>query len=475
MQSINTNIPSAIAQNALAASQSKVVTAIQQLSTGLRINAAANDPAGYAIAQRMSAQINGLSQAGVNVNDGISMLQVADGAISQITDNLQQIRTLAVEAANPTYSTSDRQALQNEVDQLNASNVQISQQTNFNGINLLDGTFSDQQLQIGANPTQTLLLTIPPALKQSTATEMVDAPLLQATASGQGVSATNASDLKIDGVAIGASVGGGPGQSSASAWAIANAINAANIQGLSASASSSISSTVNSGLIAAGAIVINGVTLNAAISGVTQKDLAANTASAINGIAASTGVTATSFGTTLTLNNANGGNISISGVNTLGLVSTQGTLTLTTTASPQASNIVISGSNPGNAGLVAGTFKSVASGGTVPIAVAFAGPSANVTTSANAEQTIDYIDTQLANCINISAYLGTNQNVLTSIHSNLSESSVNLSAAQAQIQDTDYAAETAALVCGNILQSADTAMLAQANVEPKNLVSLLSG
>jgi flagellin len=474
MQAIYTNILSAMVQNTLNASQSQVTTAIQRLSTGLRVNDAADNAAGYAIAQRMSAQINGLNQAGENVNDGISMLQVADGAVSQITSNFQKIRTLAVEAANPTYSTGDRLALQEEADQLIATNAQISQHTNFNGINLLDGTYTNQQLQIGANPTQTLLLTIPAAFTQTSGSETVDVPLQQATVSAQVVSAIGASDLKIDGVAIGASIAGGPGQSSASAWAIANAINKVNIAGLTASASSSISATVNSGPISAGKIVINGVTLNAVIAGASKNALAASAASAINGIAASTGVTAASSGSTLTLSTADGRDISISGANALGLVSTQGTITLTTAASPYRSEIVISGNNPGNAGLSAGTVGSVDSGGTAPIPSAIAGPSADVTTAVNAEQTISYIDTQLANCNNISAYLGANQNVLASLHFNLTDSSSNLSAAQARIQDTDYAAATAALVRGQILQSAGMTMLAQANAMPKNIIRLLS-
>ena len=216
-----------LCNRALTASERKVNSALQRLSTGLRINSAADDAAGYAIVERMTAQINGYDQAGQNANDGISLLQVANGAIAQMTENFQKVRTLAVQSANATYTAADRQALQTEVDQLIAANSQIAQQTNFDGTNLLDGTFTAQQLQIGANANQTLQLSIPAAFTDSTgSTETVNVPLQQASVSGQTVAPLSTGDLKIDGTAISASVAGAqPGQSSSSAWAIANAIN----------------------------------------------------------------------------------------------------------------------------------------------------------------------------------------------------------------------------------------------------------
>jgi len=256
MQAIHTNISSLIAQYGLTTARGQFTNALQQLSTGLRINKAADDAAGYAIAQRMTAEINGFNQAGTNVNDGISLLQVAQGAIAQITDNFQQVRTLAVQAANSTYTASDRQAMQAQVDQLVAANLQIAQQTDFNGNKLLDGSFTDQQLQIGANADQTLNLSIPVAFAEASGTATVEEPLQQATVSGQVSAPLNASALKIDGYAIGASIASAqPGQTSDSAWAIANAINAANIPNLSATADTTITSTIHtSAAIAGGAI-----------------------------------------------------------------------------------------------------------------------------------------------------------------------------------------------------------------------------
>jgi flagellin len=485
MLAINTNVPSLFVQQAMTASENKVNSAIQRLSTGLRINSAADDAAGYAIVGHMTAQINGYDQAGQNANDGISLLQVANGAIAQMTENFQKVRTLAVQSANASYTATDRQALQTEVDQLIAANSQIARQTNFDGTNLLDGTFTAQQLQIGANANQTLQLTIPAAFTDSTgATETVNVPLQQASVSGQTVAPLSTGDLKIDGTAIGASVAGAqPGQSRSSAWAIANAINNAGIANLTATASTSISSDIQSvGHFSAGALSINGVALGA-FSGTSGTDLAASLGGAVNAVSASTGVTATLGGSnssTLILTTADGRNIdiaqSVSGLEQqLGLSSTQGTVTLTTTASSDASEISIGGNDSGNAGLTAGVYHSVDSGGTVAVPIAVAGSVADVSSAATAEQTISYIDTQLADCSSIAAYLGASQNTLAAIHSNLATGSVNLSAAQARIQDTDYAAATSALAGSQILQNAGTAMLAQANALPGRLIKLLIG
>jgi flagellin len=382
---------------------------------------------------------------------------------------------------------SDRQSMQDQVNQLIAENSQIAEQTEFNGTKLLDGTFVNEQLQIGANANQTVQLTIPAAFSAgSNNTVIVQEPLEQATVSGQTVAAITASDLKIDGVAIGPSVAGAlPGQTNSSAWAIVNAINNANILNLTATANTVLSSTVqSSGNFAAGTLSINGVSLGG-FSGINGSDLAASVAAAVNAVSGGTGVTANASSAsgnsgTLTLDAADGRDIEIGGslpsvAQLLGLASQQGTITLTTPASVTASEIVISGNNPTNAGLSAGTFRSVASGGTVPVQISVAGSVADVTSATNAEQTISFIDTQLAYCNNLAAYLGANENVLQTIHANLSTSSVNLQSAQARIEDTDYASETAILAQGKILQAATTAMLAQANVAPDRVVRLLLG
>ncbi len=158
MQTINTNIASLTAQYNTDKTQNDLATAIQRLSSGLRINSAKDDAAGLAISDRMTAQINGLNQAARNANDGISLAQVADGALASVSDNLQRMRELAVQSANATNSASDRAALQQEVSQLETEIDRVSTQTQFNGINLLDGSFTAQQFQVGANAGQTIAI-----------------------------------------------------------------------------------------------------------------------------------------------------------------------------------------------------------------------------------------------------------------------------------------------------------------------------
>ena len=155
-QIINSNIASLNAQRNLDNSQGALSTSLQRLSSGLRINSARDDAAGLAISQRMTAQIRGLNQAARNANDGISLAQTAEGALGEIGNNLQRLRELAVQSANGTNSSSDRASLQAEATQLTAEITRVAGQTQFNGLNLLDGSFSAQNFQVGANANQTI-------------------------------------------------------------------------------------------------------------------------------------------------------------------------------------------------------------------------------------------------------------------------------------------------------------------------------
>ena len=153
-QVIGTNVLSLNAQRNLNSSGAKLATSLQRLSSGLRINSAKDDAAGLAISNRMTAQIKGLNQAARNANDGISLAQTAEGDLAAITNGLQRIRELAVQSANATNSASDRQALQAEVTQLVAEIDRISVASSFNGVSLLDGNFTSQQFQVGANANE---------------------------------------------------------------------------------------------------------------------------------------------------------------------------------------------------------------------------------------------------------------------------------------------------------------------------------
>lgn len=153
---INSNISSLNSQRKLAGTSVGLSTTMERLSSGLRINSAKDDAAGLSISERMTAQINGLNQARRNANDGISVSQTAEGALQTSGDILQRIRTLAVQSANDTNSTADRNALQAEVSQLLSEFDRVANTTQFNGLNLLNGDFSKTQFQVGANANQTI-------------------------------------------------------------------------------------------------------------------------------------------------------------------------------------------------------------------------------------------------------------------------------------------------------------------------------
>lgn len=282
---INTNIASINAQNNLNKSQSALQTSLQRLSSGLRINSAKDDAAGLAISQRMTSQINGLDQASRNANDGISLAQTAEGSLSAITDNLQRIRTLSLQSANATNSASDRSALNAEVQSALAEIGRVAETTQFNGLNLLDGTFTDSQFQVGANANQTIKVSIGGAK-----TSQLGAYQYNNTTSAVSGTALASGDLTINGVNVGESTSG-------SADDIVNAINSVtNETSVTASATSSIvSGNVPAGKqsLSSGDMVINGTNIGVVSGDANLVTQSTNVANAINLKTSTTGVTAT--------------------------------------------------------------------------------------------------------------------------------------------------------------------------------------
>src|ERR1700719_357142 len=157
---LNTNIDSIVAQNNLSGSQSLLTQSLTRLSSGLKINSASDDAAGLAIAQQFTTQVNGTNQAINNANDAVSEAQTAAGALTTIVNNLQSIRTLAVEAANGSNSASDRAALNNQVQQQIAEISQIAQQTTLHGLNVLNGSSGTTVYQVGANVGDTIAVSL---------------------------------------------------------------------------------------------------------------------------------------------------------------------------------------------------------------------------------------------------------------------------------------------------------------------------
>jgi len=188
MSVINTNITAMIGQNNLGKSQNALSTAMERLSSGLRINSAKDDAAGQAIANRMTSQITGLSQAQRNANDGISVAQTAEGALNQVNDNLQRIRELAVQSQNDTNSADDRASIQDEIDQRLTEINRISEQTDFNGVKVLaqDRSLS---IQVGANDGESIDV----SLEKITA-DTLSLASFNVNGPGEGLAAATATD-----------------------------------------------------------------------------------------------------------------------------------------------------------------------------------------------------------------------------------------------------------------------------------------
>ena len=606
-QIINTNVASLNAQRNLNTSQSQLATSLQRLSSGLRINSAKDDAAGLAISERFTTQIRGLNQAVRNANDGISLAQTAEGALGETGNSLQRIRELAIQSANSTNSASDRAALNAEAQQLLAEVQRIGQTTQFNGQNILDGSFSSAQFQVGANANQTISFGISGAT-----TNLLGA--YQATSAAVTSSAFDGAGFTINGVEIGVSAAtSAAGVTADSAAAKATAINSkTNQTGVSATATSSVSGSApvaRSGLTS-GALVINGISVGAIASDTSAVTQGRNAATAINAVTNQTGVTAVADASTgaLTLTASDGRNIALTSStataagaqaiqNATGLDISAGsnasgneTSTLTfavananaaggiTTANGGGDTItigertyqftsdgVVAAGNVAvtlaaadaetvaianlataiNAEYTAGRTAVQASGatattlavtstklgtGTLGIAevatnaaaiaaaaatggtaaadgsgmttrgtltlsssssftvggadVAYAGLSnasasltrldtVNISTTAGANAAIAILDGALSQVTSIRADLGAVQNRFSSTVSNLQTTSENMSASRSRILDADYAQETAALTRGQILQQAGTAILAQANSLPQNVLSLL--
>lgn len=283
-QYINTNTASLNAQRNLSSSNASLATSLQRLSSGLRINSAKDDAAGLAISERFTSQIRGSDQAARNANDGISLAQTAEGALGEITNNLQRIRELAVQSSNATNSTTDRAALQTEVTQLLAEVDRVANKTSFNGVNLLDGSFTGAVFQVGANAGDSI--TVASITDANTAalgsvSQASGAALTSTASSITGFATAVASGgITVNGVNIGAL--GAATNSAERAGQLVNAINNTSAQsGVGANYDAATGQiTLNS----AAAVVVAGTTNDATIGGFANGTLGAVTTT--TGIAA---------------------------------------------------------------------------------------------------------------------------------------------------------------------------------------------
>lgn len=300
---INTNVSSLTAQNNLNKTQSMLSKATEALSSGLKINSAADDAAGYAISQRFTTQIGGLNQANSNASDAISLAQTAESALSQITSNLQAVRDLAVQSANGTYTSSDRQAINTTVQQYLSEVTRIANQTTFNGQNVLNGSTSDITFQVGANVGQTITVGLGSGVRAdqlggSIATASTG-NLSGAFVNSSGASISeNLSGVTIDGVTL-------TGTAS-SAQDIVDAINSTDFASNAKFTLSGSSVTISASLNSSGGIDI----IQSGATGAITSSFSFGTANAVSSTA-----TATSGATGQTL--ANGDVLTVSDSNAL--------------------------------------------------------------------------------------------------------------------------------------------------------------
>jgi flagellin len=485
---INTNIASLNSQRNLTSSQGSLSTSLQRLSSGLRINSAKDDAAGLAISDRMSAQIRGMTQATRNANDGVSLAQTAEGALSSSGEILQRIRELAVQSSNATNSASDRQALQTEVGQLASELNRIAQTTTFNGQALLDGTMGTATFQVGADANQTIQATGANFLTSTYGNNRIANDAVQATAASL---STATSTLEVNGVRGSVTIDTAIGETAKS---IASKVNNQTAEtGVTASAQTDVMLTLAGGesfeFTLEGDNVGDAATVSFSVGA--GADEAADYASAINAINAQsskTGVTAQydSANNGLKLSHASGADITLNNQTTNATFDVQ---TYDAGGDPVAAPFSIAGGGPAVAhGRV--TFDSESSfsiedGGT-GFALGSAATTNNtsqldavadldVTDFEGAQKAIKIADAALASVNNQRAAFGALQSRFSSTIANLSATTENLSASRSRIVDTDFAAETASLTRSQILQQAGTAMLAQANSLPNGVLSLLRG
>jgi len=472
---INTNIASLNAQRNLNSSQSALQTSLQRLSSGLRINSARDDAAGLAITDRMTSQIRGNQQAARNANDGISLAQTAEGALSEVGNNLQRIRELTIQSANATNSASDRAALQGEVTQLVNEIDRVAQNTSFNGVKLLDGSFTSQVFQVGAGGTVNDQISVS---NVANARSSVLGGFQGFSNLSSGVITNGAA------AAITLTVTGGTNVTTAAvttdAKAIAAAVNNAGVSGLTATAAVNTLTSVQAvSTTTAGtaSFVLNGVTINvdATLNAATNRT---NALTAINAQSGATGVVATDVGTGLTLTAADGRNIDVSAITLgtavattiadFGLSTVTGATAKTSTVSfdfARPAGSAVSSIAVAGAGMAGGT-GTVAATGTVLSAL-------DITSVTDLASNLASIDAALTSVNGARADLGALQNRFRSVVNSLTTTVENLTASRSRIQDTDFAAETAQLTRNQILQQAGTAMLAQANQLPNTVLTLL--
>ena len=524
---INTNTASLVAQAAQAKTSSAMDTAMERLSTGKRINSAADDAAGLAITNRMESQVAGIAQALRNAADGQALIDTAEGAHEEVTNILQRMRELAVQSANDTNTAEDRAMLQKEVNQLIAEIDRISGQTTYNGEALLDGSFTAKKLQIGADAGQNVTFDVSSVASSAIGNHSKSSLVNVASGTANGILA--AADMVLSGKLGSVTIDTSANQTAKSFAAAVNAVTSST--GVSATAVTKVKLGTLSATGSVG-MTINGTAIASTTLSSTSdlRTLRDN----INAISGTTGVTAAigSSNAEIVLTDADGDDIKIGsfdhsvngegltvtaldqdgvaavqgdGSTALGSVRLKDT-TFTTSGTAENTAFTIAGQvrlNSSNSFTMVTTETTVVDattdGGNTTTADTLvshgeffgtdAGSAAdvsltssqsniasvNIGTQTGANNAIKAIDGAIIGIAQERATLGALSNRLDNTINNLTNVKVNTEASKSRIQDADFAAETSNLTKSQILSQAATAMLAQANASKQSVLSLLQG
>ncbi|MCE5229610.1 flagellin [bacterium] len=466
---VNSNISSLNAQRNLAINSSSMAKTLARLSSGSRINSAKDDAAGLAISEGFKSQIRGMNQAVRNANDGLSLMGVAEAALNEQTTVLQRIRELAVQAANDTNSTANRTSLNNEVTQLKAEFERIAKTTSFNGLSLLDGSFSAKDLQVGAYSGSDQKFSI--GLDSSRASDVGKLYEIAGTASASTTAMAAASDVTItvDGTAHNLGIPVADGVSTAGAATSALAYKTA-VDGLGLGLITDATTTYSNAAQTVGAldgtnnVVINGVTIqgvsNASIS---DTSVAEYITSHVDGVTATV-----DSSNKLVLTAEDGRNIVVAangtGATITGLAAGthQGKLTITGGESFKVTQNATDFMGLGST-TVTSTEDTTADVSQLSVA-----------TKDDANKAMMIVDFAIESLNAQRATIGAQTSRLNSVVSTLNAAVENVTAANSRIVDADFAAETAELSRSQILQQAAVSVLAQANQTPQIALKLLS-
>lgn len=495
---INTNIAAMNAQTSALANGRELDKSLARLSSGLRINTAADDASGMVIADSLKSQSNALGQAIRNANDAIGMVQTADKAMDEQIKILDTIKTKATQAAADGQSSDSRQAIQNDIAKLMEELDNIANTTTFNGISLLAGSFTNKEFQIGAYSNQTVRVSVGDTTSAKIGSTRMETSATLTAAGTSSLKFTNpdGSTTNVNTVTISASAGTGLG-------ALAEAINRQS-DALGGIRASYKVQTTASGAVAAGnvrGLIINNITVGD-IFGVQAADNDGRLANAINQVTTNTGVIASidntgklsltstdgrgivikssGSGTAATMNIANAGTIA-QNYGRLTLISNNARDIIVSASNATLSTSINANSTTYTANLrdVIGTFK--ASAGRAAGAYANAQESAaagtylgsGVTTKTGAMMVMDIADSAMKILDKIRAGLGSTQNQLVSTINNISVTQVNVAAAESNIRDVDFAAESSNFSKRNILAQSGNYAMSQANAVQQGVLRLL--